>query len=50
MGSFRPADGRGATTTNDPTDIEGNVNNAGLESSFKGLLNGKQAPLPPVGR
>jgi len=69
----------GATTTNDPTDVENNfwqngatsagngvtlknntaitsgsqvpasiVNNAGLESSFKGLLNWKQAPLPPV--
>jgi len=50
MGSFRPAVGWGGWTTNDPTDIEGNVNNAGLESSFKCLLNGKQAPLPPVGR
>jgi len=69
----------GATTTNDPTDVENNfwqngatsagngvtlknntaitsgsqvpasiVNNAGLESSFKGLLNWKQAPLAPV--
>jgi hypothetical protein len=70
----------GATTTNDPTDVENNywmngtgnttkngvtikgnhaitsasqipasiVNNAGLETSFKGLLSWKQAPLAPV--
>jgi Right handed beta helix region len=69
----------GATTTNDPTDVENNwwengatsgssgvtvkgnhaitsgsqvpasiVDNAGLEAAFKGLLNWKQAPLPPV--
>jgi hypothetical protein len=48
--------GSGVTVANNTTITSGSqvpssiVDNAGLESAFKGLLNWTQAPLPPVGR